>query len=171
MNRVLQYLNLLGVIALGALCLVQWRANRSLNLETAGLEKVRLQHVAKLADLEKSLKGQAADLDSFREQLGKTHESMRSAEAKVANLERAARQLTAERDQLKASVTKWSEAVAARDARLAELDGQLRKLATDRNEAVMKFNELAEKFNAVVKDLNEARARLSGQSTNAAPAP
>jgi chromosome segregation ATPase len=171
MNRALQYLNLLGVVALAALCVVQWRANRAVNLEAAGLEKVRLDQAAKLSELEKAMKGQAADLDSFREQLGKTHESLRAAEAKITTLERDARQLAAERDQLKTSVAKWADAVAARDARLAELDGQLRKLATDRNDAVTKFNELAEKYNAVVKDLNEARARLAGQGTNTPPAP
>jgi chromosome segregation ATPase len=171
MNRTLQVLNLLGVLVLAALCVVQWRANRTLNLEAAGLEKVRLDQAAKLAELEKIIKGQAADLDSFREQLGKTHELLRGAEAKVAILERDGRQLTAERDQLKASVAKWADAVAERDARLGQLEAQTQKLATDRNDAVKKFNELAEKYNAVVKDLNEARARLSGQRTNAAPAP
>jgi hypothetical protein len=45
----------------------------------------------------------------------------------------------------------------------------VRQLAADRNDAVRKFNELAEKYNAVVKDLNEARARLAGPSTNAPP--
>lgn len=170
MNRTLQVLNLLGVLALAVLCVVQWRANRAVNLEAAGLEKVRLDQAAKLTELEKSLKGQAADLDSFREQLGKTHESLRAAEAKIATLERDARQLAAERDQLKTAVEKWADAVAVRDARLAELDQQLRQLATDRNDAVQKFNDLAGKYNAVVKDLNEARARLTGQRTNSPPA-
>jgi uncharacterized coiled-coil DUF342 family protein len=171
MNRALQYLNLLGVLALAVLCAVQWRANRAVNLEASGLERVRLDQAAKLTDLEKSFKGQAADLDSFREQLGKTHESLRTAEAKVVTLERDARQIAAERDQLKAAVEKWADAVATRDARLADLDGQLRKLVTDRNDAVKKYNELAEQYNTVVKDLNEARALLSRFRTNAPPAP
>jgi chromosome segregation ATPase len=169
MNRVLQVLNLVGVLALAALCVLQWRANRAVNLEATGLEKIRLDQAARLAEQEKSLKGLTADLDAFRDQLGATHENLRAAEAKVATLERDTRQLTAERDQLKAAVEKWAEAVAARDARLAELDRQVRQLAADRNDAVRQFNELAEKYNAVVKDLNEARARRAGPSTNAPP--
>ena len=39
MNRFLHYFNLAGVLALTALCVAQWQANRRLNLETASLEK------------------------------------------------------------------------------------------------------------------------------------
>ena len=39
---------------------------------------------------------------------------------------------------------------------------RLQKLAGERNEAVARFNDLAGKYNGLVKDLNEARAKLAG---------
>jgi hypothetical protein len=90
--------------------------------------------------------------------------------SKLRPLEREVRQLTQERDLLKASVTDSAAAVATRDERLKEFATQLEEVATGRSEAVTKFNDLAEKYNGVVKDLNEARARLAALATNAPPA-
>lgn len=173
MNRFLHYFNLAGVLALTALCVAQWQVNRRLNLETASLEKARMESAAKLAEQDKALAGYRADLDDFRQQLTKNHGLLKEAETKLGATEHQVLNLGNERDQLKISVTNWAQAVTARDERLKETAEQLQKLATDRNDTVTKFNELATKYNGVVKDFNEMRAKfaaLIAAQTNAPPA-
>jgi chromosome segregation ATPase len=161
MNRFLQYFNLLGVVALAALCAVQWQANRRVNLESSALEKTRLEQTAKIVEGEKALHGVQADLDGFRGQLSRASTSLQEASDKLRVAERQVADLTAERDQLRVSVTNWSAAVTARDERLKANAEQLQKLATERNDSVTKFNELAGKYNSVVKDLNELRTKVA----------
>lgn len=155
MNRFLQYANLIGVAALAVLCAVQWSANRRVNLEARGLEKARLELTAKVDQQAKDIKGQAADLDTFREQLSFATRSLKEAELKLAKAGREIGQLEIEREQLKTSVTNWAAAVAARDERLKEVSTQLQKLAVERNETVARFNELAMKHEQAVTALNE----------------
>jgi len=155
MNRLLQYVNLLGVAALAVLCAFQWSANRSVNLEANSLEKTRLDLTAKAEQQAKDLKGQAADLDVFREQLSVATVSLKEAQTKLAKAELAIAQLETEREQLKTSVTNWAAAVATRDERLKEAADQLQKLAVERNEIVAKFNKLAVTHEETVTALNQ----------------
>lgn len=177
--RGLQYFNLAGVLALAVLCVVQWHINRALNLQINTLEKDRIAQRARLDEQDAQLKGQLADLDSFREHVKQASQSIRSAESNLVVVRQEAAQLAAERDQLKESVTNWSNAVAERDDRLAKLSGQVQSLASERNEAIVKFNRVAEQQNQVVNDLNErtreynalvekynALAKAAGRSSN-----
>lgn len=151
----LQYLNLFGVLVLGGFCVVQWRVNRDLNLETNRLERVRIEQVAQLEERDRLIQDYLADLDQFREQLTRVTDRLKRTEGDLAAARLELAQLTQERDQLRISVTNWANAVAARDAQIEEAAGQLAQLGADRNDAVTKFNELAEKHNAVVQELND----------------
>lgn len=155
MQRTLQYLNLFGILVLAALCILQWRINRDLNLKTNEMEKARMEQMARIAEQEKKINGYQSDLDAFRDQLLSATANLKSAESNftVARLESL--QLTAERDQLKQNIAGWSKAVSDRDALLAKANEQINQLASDRNDAVAKFNSLAEKHNQVVDDLNK----------------
>lgn len=144
MSRTLQFINLLGVFALAVLCVMQWRADRNLNLELSAREKTRLDQAAKLEHQDKTIKGYVADLETFRKQLARANVSLKETEKSLAGAQREIRQLSNERNQLRISVTNWAGAVAARDEQLKQAAEQLQKLASDRNEAVKKFNELAE---------------------------
>jgi chromosome segregation ATPase len=66
--------------------------------------------------------------------------------------------LLAQRDQLTAALNTWKAAVAARDAALKQAGEDIQKIADERNEAVRRFNDLADKYNAVVKEINGERA-------------
>src|SRR5687767_12487479 len=101
MNRSLQYLNFLGILALAVLCVVQWRMNRRVNLEASALEKTRLEQAARLEDQDNTIKGYAADLDGFREQLARASLDLKETEASLAAAQREIRQLNSERDQLR----------------------------------------------------------------------
>lgn len=152
--RALHYFNFVGVLALAVLCVAQWRINRDLNLRTNLLEKDRITQNARIDEQNAQIKGQAADLDAFRDNVQRAAADLRSAESNLLVLRRESAQLAAERDQLKESVAGWAKAVKERDEQLARLGEQAQKLVADRNDAVAKFNELAEKHNATVNDLN-----------------
>lgn len=161
MSRFLQYFNLAGVAALAILCAIQWQQNSRINQEVIELEKVRLEQAAKIAEQANTIKGDAADLEEFRQRLVQTGNALKESDAKLAACTAERSQLTAERDQLKATLDKWVAAVAERDKVLKQASDELVKLAKDRNEAVLKFNDLAGKYNGLVKDLNDARAKLA----------
>ena len=152
--RTLHYFNFIGVFALAVLCVLQWRINRDLNLRTNLLEKDRITQNARIDEQNGQIKGQAADLDAFRENVQRAAAELKSAELNHLVSRREAAQVGAERDQLKESVAGWSKAVAERDEQLKRLGEQARKLAEDRNEAVVKFNELVGKHNETVTNLN-----------------
>lgn len=158
MNRFLHWFNFLGVLALAALCVAQWRMNRTLNLALNEHQKVSQQQAARLAEQERQIKGGAADLDSFRDKIAETSTAVKETEAKAAALDRLVKQLTNERDQLKTSVTNWAAAVTTRDERLKQSGVELAKLGNDRNDAVRKFNELAAQQNKLVEEI-ERRAK------------
>jgi len=158
MNRLLQWFNLIGVVALTALCVVQWRTNRTLNLELNQQQKLGEQTASRLKELARQMQGGAADLEEFRQRVAQANSALQAAEARRAALEPQLKQLRNERDQLKTSVTNWAAAVAARDDRLKQAGADLARLGSERNEAVRKFNELAVRQNQLVAEL-ERRAK------------
>jgi chromosome segregation ATPase len=168
----LRWINLLGVLALAALCAVQWQRDRRLNLEVNRLEKARQAQDVKISEQEKAASGLSADLARFKEQFKEAHVDASEARTTLRKVEQENAQLAHEREQLKASVTNWSAAVTARDNSIRELNDRLRdttarlndsivkfnELATNYNASVQRFNELATNYNSVVTQLNELRA-------------
>jgi chromosome segregation ATPase len=168
MSRFLQWFNLLGILILAVLLAVQWQKNRQLNLDVEALEKTRLEQLQKIAERDNTIAGYVADLDDFRRRLTMSESQLKELDDKLSAMIRernglAAQreQLIAQRDQLKATLDKWIAAVAARDAAIKQAGEQVEKLTATRNEAVEKFNDLAGKYNVLVKDLNEARAKIA----------
>ena len=151
MNRVVQYFNLLGVVLLAGLSVAQWLTNSRLNLQINRLEQKSIDQQAKIDDQQKTLLQNAADLDDFR---GRLKISETSLDHALANLTT----MTGERNQLKSAVTQYTAALAQRDQVLKHSNEQMQTLAADRNAAVTKFNDLANKYNAVVKQLNDLQA-------------
>ncbi len=65
-------------------------------------------------------------------------------------------------DQLKAALEQWVAAVAQRDDVIKQAGQQIQKLAGRRNDAMIKFNDLAGKYNGLVKQIEAAKVALSG---------
>jgi septal ring factor EnvC (AmiA/AmiB activator) len=130
MNRFFSIFNCLGVGVLAVLCAVQWQANSRLENNVEQLDKTRIEQSAKIAEQERTLKDDAADLEDLRQRL-----SMSESELKKA---------VAEAGRLKTALDKWKAA-------LKQAGEQIQKLAGERNEAIQKFNDLADKYNALVK--------------------
>ena len=155
MNRTLNYINLLGVLALGVLCVAQWRLDHQLNQEIGRLENVRVDQATKLDDRDKTIKAQAGDLSLLREHLTRVTADLKTTEGRLRKAEFEIEHLTTIREQLKDSLAKWTAAVNERDQRIKDSNEQIKQLAKDCNEAVTRFNELAGKYNKTVEDLNE----------------
>ncbi len=172
MNRTLTLLNLFGVLALTGLCILQWRTNRTLNLDVNRLEQTNLSQAARLDDQSKNLRDLTADLDHFRGQLGTTTLSQKDTEDKLRTSEHLAAQLAGERDQLKESIAQWAAAVTARDERLTEANARITDLAARLNDTVAKYNALVATHNDLVKQLNDARsAVVPAGAQKSSPAP
>ena len=132
MNRFLSIFNCLGVGVLAVLCAVQWKANSRLENNVEQLDKTRIEQSAKIAQQESTLKDDAADLEDLRQRL-----SMSESELKTA---------VTQAGQLKTALDKWKAA-------LKQAGEQIQKLAGERNEAIQKFNDLADKYNSLVKQM------------------
>jgi len=162
MKRRLELANLAGVLLLAVLCVVQWKTHRRLNLRIADLEKSRLELTARSAEQTRALEGCSADLEEFRGQLMKANLNLKEARLESASSERELHTLRGQGEQLKAGITNWSNAVTARDQQLVEASRQIRELATDRNETVIKFNELADRYQSLVRQWNAMTTNSPG---------
>lgn len=146
MNRFFSIFNFLGVAALCVLCAAQWQTNSRLEDNVMRLDQTRIEQSTKIADQERTLKDDAADLDDLRLRL-----SMSESELKTTLAEHD--HFAAEARQLKASLDQWIAAVKERDAALKKAGDLIQKLAVERNDAIARFNDLADKYNALVKQL------------------
>jgi SMC interacting uncharacterized protein involved in chromosome segregation len=137
MRTALTCLNFLGVFVLAVLLCIQWRINSRLEADDLRLDQLRIEQSAKIADQDISLKQNAADLDDFRQRLSMSESSLKSA---IIERDKLAELV----DQLRKMLDQWKAAVAARDQAIQQLIAQ-------RNDAITKFNALADKYNASVK--------------------
>jgi chromosome segregation ATPase len=151
----LGWINLFGVVALAALCAVQWQRDRHLNLEVNRLEKERQIHQEKISEQQKAASGLSADLARFKEQFKEAHADASGTRSTLRKVEQENAQLTRERDQLKASVTNWAAAVTVRDQTIREVNDRLRDTTARLNDSVRKFNDLATNYNASIKRFSE----------------
>lgn len=157
MSRRLQYWNLIGVLALGVLCVFQWRHDRQLNLDLNDSRKAIQAQERLLAESTNTINGLTADLAGFKESYAAARTEATELHKKVSGLERENGQLTGERDQLKESITNWAAAVTVRDERLKEANARLTELVAKLNDSITKFNSLATNYNSVVDQLNATR--------------
>lgn len=171
--KIVGYFNLLGVLALGILCAAQWQVNRNLNLKVISLEKTRARQDQKIAEQDKRIEGDAADLQDLRERLEQSDKSLREAQATVTSLQRDVARATAERDRaladrktlldererVKTILDQYVAAVAQRDGVIKQANIDIQGLVDQRNDAIARFNSLATQYNAMVKEENDARAK------------
>lgn len=159
MNRFMQGFNFLGVLVLVGLCALQWQANRQANLQINSLIQIRIEQTAKIDEQNLTIRNQAADLDEFRQRLTLAESLLKETQDKLVAKTALCDRLITGQNQLKAALDTWMAAVAERDLALKHADEVIQKLVTERNQAVEKFNDLAGKYNTLVKNLNTANAK------------
>ncbi len=167
MNRLLQILNLLGVLVLAGLCAAQWQTNRTINAQAETLETTRLAQQAQLTEQAQQIKGQQADLEQLRLRLTAATGERDTAQAQLksttterdtlaASDQKNKAQLALQADQFQKELDQWQAAVKARDEALAKANAALKQLAADRNATVEKYNDLAKQCNQLGLDRNAA---------------
>lgn len=164
----LTYLNLVGVLLLGLVCVWQWRGNSLLRAELAAERCHAGEQSRKLAAAETEKTRLAADLELFRTQIKTQSEELDRQNLGRNDADKKLRQMTEERDQLKKSVAEWAAAVEQRDTRLAAaaqqqvlLASRLREAASAHaelgrraDEAIALLNQRTKEGNAVIEQLN-----------------
>jgi chromosome segregation ATPase len=165
MNRFVQAVNLLGVLALAALCAVQWRVDGQLHSQINDLEKTNQDLTSQVAQRDERIRQDADDLDDFRRRLTLAESQLADQERKLTALSLQCQQLTADRtdllkqrDQLVAALQTWKAAVTERDDAIRRIGDELKTTGANRDQIVAKYNDLVNQYNAVVNELNNARA-------------
>jgi len=164
MNRFLPWTNLVGVVVLAGLCVVQWHANRRVQIELSRQRLSFRDQAVRLEVLAGKAFAQAEDLAELQLPLVRAVDQAHAAAGQLAATESALWQAEAERDQLKASLTNWVAAVADREERLGQAADRANQLAEQRDDAIRRFNELAERHNRLVTEWNELQTRLQEQA-------
>jgi len=153
--KILSFINLAGVLALGVLSISQWSENRQLNQEINRLESIRIDNVKKLDERDHTIAGNLEDIELLRNQILSLTDLLKTTEGELNTEEKLNARLTAENEQLKASIEKWAVAVEIRDQRIAEDHSKIKELAEHLNDVVERHNELAASYNEVAETLNE----------------
>jgi septal ring factor EnvC (AmiA/AmiB activator) len=142
-NRFFSIFNFAGIVAVALLCAIQWEINSRLEARAQQLDQTRIEQSAKIDEQARELKDDAADLEDLRGRLTTCESDLGKA---IAQRD----QLGLENKQLGAALDKWVAAVKARDAALSEVLKQ-------RNDAIAKFNDLANKYNGLVKQTEDGQ--------------
>ncbi|HOX55943.1 MAG TPA: hypothetical protein P5205_03315 [Candidatus Paceibacterota bacterium] len=171
MNRFLRWFNFLGVLVLLGLCVVQWQANRRMQVELIRVDRAHREQESRLDQHLKTNEGQAQDLSRLQGHLSRLTGELEQTASQLAAAERQASQYAAQCEQLKSSVTNWAAAVAARDAQLRQNAAQLKQLAEARNAAVRQFNDLVGRYHQLETNLEAWRQRSIELTTNSARLP
>lgn len=158
MNRTLTWANLFGVAVLAGLCLVQWQANRRLQLEARELRQKAADRSSELTAKKGTLAQQSDALLALREELARCRTNLDQALRQQQTLEAELQAAAGIRDELKASVTNWTAAVAQREDQLLQMGERQRQLVEARDEAIAKHNELAGKYRELVGRWNELQS-------------
>jgi len=177
MNRFLQYFNLVGVCVLVGLCVVQWRENRRLNLQNRSVELARLDVQGRLAALENNLKRQQEDLNSYTARYTQSAAQLADRSKEAVELRVQVKALEQQRELLQTAVSEWSQAVSTRDERLKEVQSNVTELMSERAEWAKRWNAQVEKYNELVRTLDDVTRRhnelvaAAAAATKAAPPP
>jgi chromosome segregation ATPase len=151
MNRVLTGFNFLGVAVLAVVCFQQWQEIS--RLRAAAVVAARTIDDRDMAlSKEKQARVRAEqDAADTRDRLAAAQSAGDTARDRAAAAETKVAVLSPQVDRLKA-------AVVERDKVLAEQQELVRKVAVERNDAISKLNGMVEKYNALVKQANDAIA-------------
>ena len=155
MNRMLQYLNFLGVFLLSLLCASQWKTNSSLAADLIAMHKQSDEQSATITTEAGTIKEDAADLDDYRQRLDAAETELKQLHSDLTKARSERDQATAERNQLKETLDKFVAALKVRDQSISQLtdvahkqDESIHQLEAVRDDAIKKYNDLVTKFNA-----------------------
>lgn len=149
MNRMLQWINLVGVATLAAACALQWGRLRAADAENRRLDDIRLRQAGRIDEQAAQLAENAADLDAFRKRISSDEAALKTAAASIQAEQQKSARLLAERDRVAADLSSWKAAVAERDAAITLLNQLVQKTAGERDRAIGRSNATTQSTQAV----------------------
>jgi uncharacterized coiled-coil DUF342 family protein len=168
MNRFWHMVNFMGVIALVALCWVQWGENRTVSRRAVAAETSRAELQIKLQDAQHTIDADKKDLDEFRDRLTQAQKDIEKNKADLTEAVAQQETLRTERDlyhtnalALQTALEKWKAALAERENALNQANDAVVKIAADRNDAVKKLNALVTNYNTGIKSTNDQLQQMA----------
>jgi chromosome segregation ATPase len=152
--RALYILNLLGIVALVALCVAQWHRSSRDDRLIQSLEQARVEQGARLDKQAVQLVGSAGGLEELRHRLTDSQAELSEAHSRLDARTADLIHLRAECQQLQATLRQWAAAIATRDQALQKASGDIQELTVARDQAVAKFNQVVARYNALVAENN-----------------
>lgn len=166
MSWIMIGVNFVGVCLLAGLCAVQWDTNSRLNEQVRSLEETRDSQTAKIADLDKTIKGNASDLDDLHGRLSKSEDTVKEDERKLAaaDAETKRMQNLVERD--KEMVGQYRSAIDQRDEVIRTQRENLEKAAAENGVLVNEANALKAKYIDAANKYNALAQQINNQNKN-----
>ena len=150
MNRIIGYLNLAGILAMALLCTRQWVTNSRLAASLTAAQIEMENQRAKIMTQENTLRENAADLNDL-------HQRLSLSESELIQTQLTLRKAAAERDllqqrsdQLLAAVNQRDDVLKKQTEVLTVQANSIHQLQRDRDQTIVKFNDLATKYNAII---------------------
>jgi chromosome segregation ATPase len=162
----LNRINFVLLLAIGAVCLLQWNVENDARARINALQRSNADHQNKIAELDENLKGANEDLDRFRGQVSelkalndKQTVDIRGQKADLFRLEEARAQLAKQTESLRKALDSYKAAVESRDENIKTLLEQREQLHAANKNAVEKANQAINAYN----DVNGKYADLVGR--------
>jgi chromosome segregation ATPase len=154
MNKIVTYLNFLGILALALLCGNQWAVNSRLNADLAAMQNKADAQAAESAKQADTIKQNTADLDDLHERLTVAETQLHQNQTELTKVRAERDQAKAEQAQLLEQRQRFADAVTQRDQLIAQQNDAIRKqadsihqLQSARDDAVKRFNDLVVQYN------------------------
>lgn len=184
MHRSFTYLNFVLLLALGGVCVFQWRQERVYGDRIAALQKQSDQQQNKIQVQTEDLRRTNEDVEGFKQtvaslttQTESQAATLRDQKAQVFVLESEKEKLTKQLDAWKQALDEHKTALENRDQNIKTLLEQREQLvaaqndtATKANQAITAYNELARKYEDVVGRYNQLAAQFQAERDAAAAA-
>ncbi len=163
---------------LGGLCAVQWRQAYGTSVQIAAWQRSASEQGVKLADQSATIRLQQGDAAAFKDQIARLEEAVRQSEAALRTNMALASQFEADRERSARQSTEWQKALDAYKTALSSRDDAIKKLEEQRetliqrekdtaaraNEAVLAYNQLAEKYKSAVDKYNKLAAEAQARN-------
>jgi chromosome segregation ATPase len=156
MKKSLSLFNALGVAALVAVSIFQWRDSGALRHRRDELDATAVALDKKLAETGAALASATATLDEFRKRNEVLDADNTRLTKSLRESQALASGLAADVARLEKTVAVWKDAVAGRDKTIVALNVSLREQVVARNDATTRYNDLVAKYNDLAKRTAEA---------------
>ncbi|MDR2512784.1 MAG: hypothetical protein LBD01_03175 [Puniceicoccales bacterium] len=157
----LSALNLTGVLVLAVFCALQWQREAANTREINALLKTKHDNEITIRELRGTTASLERDLAQFKQHYADTSAELEKCEASLRDAKRDNARLTQDCEQLKDNIKVWEAAVKERDQRIVEAISRLKEFSEQLQASIIRYNDLATKYNALVARENKTRQDLA----------